>query len=496
MSTLEQYFSPFRQNIIGIDASIDTPYGENKRVLYADWTASGRNYGPIERRMSQDFMPFVANTHTETNSTGMAMTHAYAKAKTIIKKHVNANENDVLLSCGSGMTGVINKFQRILGFRIHEKYKSQVKLNETERPVVFVTHMEHHSNQTSWLETIAEVVIVEPNLEGLVCIEKFRQKLGEYVDRPFKIAAITSCSNVTGIMTNYHEIAEEMHKVGGLCFVDFACSAPYVDIDMHPKNELRKLDAIYFSPHKFLGGPGTTGVLIFDKALYNNVVPDNPGGGTVDFTNPWGGHKFVDDIEAREDGGTPAFLQTMKVALCINLKEDMGVRNILAREEELIDLVWQKLCPISNIHILAREHKNRLGVISFYIDGLHYNVGVKMLNDKYGIQTRGGCSCAGTYGHYLLNVDQDVSNSISTKIIQGDCSIKPGWIRMSLHPTMTTEELTEILNGIVSLAASHSEWISDYEIDHSVGKVLHKKEAKSMDALKVRMTELLETALV
>ena len=491
---MEEYFDQFRENIIGLNTTIDTPYGANKRVLYADWTASGRNYGPIEKRIAEDFMPLVANTHTETNSTGMAMTYAYAKAKKIIKTHVNAKDTDVLLSCCSGMTGVINKFQRILGFRIHERYKSNITLTPEERPVVFVTHMEHHSNQTSWLETIAEVVIVEPNSEGLVCIENFKSTLAKYQDRPLKIAAITSCSNVTGIMTNYHAMAKEIHLVGGLCFVDFACSAPYVSIDMHPENELEKLDAIYFSPHKFLGGPGTTGILVFDKKLYHNQVPDNPGGGTVDFTNPWGHHKFVDNIEAREDGGTPAFLQTIKVALCVNLKEQMGVKNILAREEEMLSTVWDKLGQIPNLHILAKEHSHRLGVISFYIDGLHYNVGVKMLNDKFGIQTRGGCSCAGTYGHYLLHVDSESSQQINDKIMGGDCSTRPGWIRMSLHPTMTNADLALILDGIVSLAAHFTEWIDDYVIDHYVGRVVHKSEQETNN-LKLRMDRLLEAEL-
>ena len=491
---MEKYFAPFRNGIIGLNTTITTPYGNDKKVLYADWTASGRNYRPIEERMCYEFMPYVANTHTETNDTGMAMTQAYSRAKRIIKQHVNAKDTDVLLSCGSGMTGVINKFQRILGFRIHEKYKDEIVQNLDERPMVFVTHMEHHSNQTSWLETIAEVVIVEPNELGLVCLESFQHTIDKYSDRTFKIAAITSCSNVTGIMTNYHEVAEIMHKANGYCFVDFACSAPYVNIDMHPLNEDQRLDAIYFSPHKFLGGPGTTGIIVFNKSLYHNQVPDHPGGGTVDFTNPWGGHKFVDDIESREDGGTPAFLQTIKVALCVKLKDEMGVENIMKRELELMDIVWEEIGNISNIHILAAEHKERVGVISFYIDNLHYNVGVKMLNDKFGIQTRGGCSCAGTYGHYLLNVDTEVSQSITSKISMGDCSSKPGWIRMSIHPTMTNDEIHLILDGIKSLALNFKEWQADYKIDHSKGEIINLSDMNSV-SLKKKMDSLLDRVL-
>lgn len=494
-SKLQEYFSPFRENIIGIDASIDTPYSQNIPILYADWTASGRNYKPIEQLLIEKFMPLVANTHTETNSTGMAMTHSYKAARQIIKNHVNASDDDVLISCGSGMTGVINKFQRILGLRVHEKYKVDIDNHTMDKPVIFVTHMEHHSNQTSWLECIADVVVVNPDEAGLVCLERFEKALAQYEDRAIKIAAITSCSNVTGIMTNYHQVAAIMHRHGGLCFVDFACSAPYVDINMHPKNEDEKLDAIYYSPHKFLGGPGSTGILVFHKELYQNQVPDHPGGGTVDFTNPWGQHKFVDNIEEREDGGTPAFLQTIKTALCIKLKEQMGVSNILHREEELLEQIWNKLEGVEGLHILAGEHKDRLGVISFYIDGLHYNVGVKMLNDKFGIQTRGGCSCAGTYGHYLLNVDTTVSNEITSKIALGDCSLKPGWIRMSIHPTMTDEELTKILDGVEALARNFKVWESDYDIDHSRGLLKHHSETEQ-DAIKQRMNSYLESTLV
>lgn len=473
---MENYFKKFRDNIIGIDQDIDTPYGKGKRVIYADWTASGRNYLPIEKIFQKDILPFVANTHTETNSTGKGMTLAYHKAQSIIKKHVNADNNDILISCDSGMTGVVNKLQRILGLRIHEKYKNLINLPENERPIVFITHMEHHSNQTSWLETIADVRVIEPDSEGLVNLDHFKRLLEEFKERKLKIAAVTSCSNVTGIFTPYHDITKLIHEQGGYCFVDFACSAPYVNINMHPEDQNAYLDAIYFSPHKFLGGPGSSGIVIFNKKLYSNNIPDAPGGGTVDWTNPWGQHKYLDNIEAREDGGTPSFLQTMRVALCIKLKEEMGVDNILKREKEQVQLLWDKLSKIKNLHLLAANIKERLGIFSFYIDGLYYNLGVKMLNDKFGIQTRGGCSCAGTYGHYLLNVDEDQSKQITNQINSGDYSLKPGWIRLSIHPTMTDEELTFIADSIESLATHHQEWEQDYHISRSNNLLEHKSK--------------------
>lgn len=471
-NNLETFFQNVRKNIIGHNIKINTPYGD-KNLLYADWIASGRLYQPIEDHISNELGPYVANTHTETTTTGCSMTLAYLRARQIIKEHVNANEDDILISSNSGMTGVVNKFQRILGMRIHEKYMSGIDIDE--KPLVICSHMEHHSNQTSWLETIADVVVIEPCSEGKVNCESLEKILNKYKDRKVKIAAITSCSNVTGIFTPYFDIAETMHKHGGLCFVDFACSAPYIDIDMHPKNRPNAyLDAIYFSPHKFLGGPGGTGILLFNKDLYNNKIPDNPGGGTVDWTNPWGEHKYHEEIEAREDGGTPAFLQTIKVSLAIQLKDQMGVQNIKEREHQMVERIWPLLKAIPNVRILADNIKDRLSVISFYIDNAHYNLIVKLLNDRYGIQTRGGCSCAGTYGHYLLAVSQEQSKSITSKINTGDLTSKPGWIRLSLHPVMTDNDIDFIANAIKEVAENFELWSQDYIYQTQMNEFVHK----------------------
>ena len=478
---LEDYFEQFRKNIIGINQSFESPFGEQK-IIYADWTASGRLYAPIEEKLFNQFGPFVANTHTETTVTGTAMTMAYQHARNIIKQHVNANNDDVLITDGTGMTGVVNKFQRILGLRIPENLKEFATIPDAIKPIVFISHMEHHSNQTSWLETIADVVVIPANKEGLFCLDELKKLVAKYKDRSFKIASITSCSNVTGIRTPYHEVAKIMHQNNGVCFVDFACSGPYVEINMHPDAE-SYLDAIFFSPHKFLGGPGTSGVLIFNKNLYKNNVPDCPGGGTVSWTNPWGEHKYIDNIEDREDGGTPGFLQVIKTALAIQLKEKMGIKNILDREHELVASIFSELNAIDNLHILANQHQNRLGVISFYIDDLHYNLGVKLLNDRFGIQTRGGCSCAGTYGHYLLHVDQETSHNLVCQISSGDLIQKPGWIRMSIHPTTTSHEIQLICESIKALAANHKEWANDYTYNHKTNEFTHINDLKSTNKM-------------
>lgn len=469
---LETYFQPFRNHIIGIDQDFQTPYGQQK-IVYTDWTASGRLYRPIEEKLINDFGPFVANTHTETTVSGTAMTKAYHAAKTIIKNHVNSDADDVLIIAGNGMTGVVNKFQRILGLKVPENLRKFSEIPDAVRPVIFISHMEHHSNQTSWLETMAKVEIVPPGEQGLFSLENLETLIKQYEDTPLKIVSITACSNVTGLQNPVHEVAKLIHHYGGVCFVDYACSAPYVDINMHPEDSDASLDAVFFSPHKFLGGPGTSGILVFNKKLYKNMIPDCPGGGTVAFTNPWGEHKYLESIEEREDGGTPGFLQTIKTALAIKLKEQMGTAQILKREHEILARIFSTFKRIPNLHILAGQHENRLGVVSFYIDDLHYNLGVKLLNDKFGIQTRGGCSCAGTYGHYLLHVDYETSHELTDEISLGDLSRKPGWIRLSIHPTLTNAEIDYVCQSVKALAENFRDWSNDYTYDKQTNEFLH-----------------------
>jgi selenocysteine lyase/cysteine desulfurase len=488
MNELENYFKQYRKNIIGIDAEIATPYGI-KKLIYADWIASGRLYSPIEKRLTDDIGPMVGNTHSESTSTGKAMTDAYHQAQKIVKHHVNADENDLLIFTGTGMTSAIAKLQRLIGLKVpeqaikfctfsHGNYKNCKDIPNEKRPVVFLTHTEHHSNHTSWFETLAEVVVLEPSPDLTVNPDTLRREIVKYKDRPLLIGSFSACSNVTGYFPPYYELARIMHENHGYCFIDFAASAPYVKIDMHPADKLHQLDAIFFSPHKFLGGPGSAGVLIFSKDLYKNDTPDSPGGGTVKWTNRWGGYSYISDIEVKEDGGTPGFLQGIKAALAVKLKEQMDTGKIRLREKELIDLAFKELSKIQNLHILAPEITDRLGVFSFYLDNIHHNLFTSLLNDHFGIQVRGGCSCAGTYGHFLLKVDFKMSKEITDKIDEGDLSMKPGWIRLSLHPTMTNDELLFITDAIKKTAENAVVWKKDYCYDRHTNEFSHCKSSE------------------
>ncbi len=482
--SLEAYFAEFRQNIVGQDYDFESVYG-NQKLVYADWIASGRLYEPIEETIREKIGPMVANTHSFSSETGKASTYAYHKARQIIKDHVNANADDVLVASGTGMTGLLARLQRMMGLRWPNSHERKQSLALEERPVVFISHKEHHSNHVSWMETIADVVIVEANEMGMVCPKKLKETLQAYINRPIKIGAFTACSNVTGIITPYHQLAKVMHAYDGLCIMDFAASAPYVDIDMHPEAVDEHLDAVLFSPHKFLGGPGSCGVLVFNKALYKTEVPDVPGGGNVKWTTPWGDYGYHEDIETREDGGTPGFLQVMRAAMAIHLKEKMGTKQIAEREKELLDLCCAQLKKIEGLFILGEGDADRIGCVSFGIEGIHYNLIVRLLNDRFGIQVRGGWSCASTYGHYLFNLEKEKSKTIIENIEQKDLTLKPGWVRLSLHPVLTNAEVIFICNAVDQIATRIKEWEKDYRYNPKSNEFEHllKSDEALVDAV-------------
>ncbi|MFB1049798.1 aminotransferase class V-fold PLP-dependent enzyme [Paraliobacillus sp. JSM ZJ581] len=473
---LEEYFKPYRQQTIGYNQRIKTPYG-HKNMIYADWTASGRLYEPIELKLMNVIGPFIGNTHTESTVTGMTTTEAYEQSKYIIKNHVNARADDILIATGTGMTDAVNKLQRLLGIKAPEGIQQQMNIKETDRPIIFVSHMEHHSNYLSWKETTGDVIMLSPDKNGQVNTEELKKQLQFYAKRKTKIGAFTACSNVTGLQTDYHELAKMMHEHGGVCFVDFAASAPYNDIDMHPDELSERLDGIFFSPHKFLGGPGSSGILIVSEKLIPSEIPDIPGGGTVLWTDKWGGYKYNNHTESREDGGTPGFLQLIRAALAIKLKEAMGTEEMHYRKQEIINFFIPALENINGIDILGYPSTQPcLGMIAFCAKDIHHHLFVKLLNDRFGIQTRGGCSCAGPYGHYLLNIDSSLSKKIVQSVEAGDLFSKPGWVRISFHPFMSNQEIEHVIDAIQLVMKHAEQWKKDYVYDCRKDTFIYKDE--------------------
>jgi selenocysteine lyase/cysteine desulfurase len=483
-----------RQGVVGRGAVIRTPYGVLPK-RYFDYTASGLAFAPIEEMIRDRVLPWLANTHTDQSATGGYMTELYEEAHKKVARHVHAHDDDVVIFCGSGATGAINKLVRAIGLLIPEPIERMVKVRgqiaDAERPVVFISKMEHHSNDLPWRESIADVVMVGFDADGRVSATELDALLSEprFKDRPFKLGSFSAASNVTGIKNDVDALARTMHKHGGFVCFDYAAAAPYVDVDLHPNDDpaLRK-DAVFISMHKFLGGPQTPGLLVANKRLFRSRVPVEPGGGTVIYTSPWD-WSYTEELSHREEGGTPNIIGVIRAGLAIELKEIIGTARIHTVEDRLVARARERFAKSPNILMLGDESVARLGILSIVVDegALHYNLAARMLSDRWGIQTRGGCMCAGTYGHELLGIGPARSFEIKCGIEQGNWGVRPGWTRISFSPATSDEEMEVLLDAVSELAARWRDWAGDYEMEPTTAAWRHKADAPHLKNRPLRL---------
>jgi selenocysteine lyase/cysteine desulfurase len=500
-------FATLRSQVIGADATVTTPFGD-RLMVYADYTASGRCLGLIERYI-QNLQRIYANTHTEDDISGRSMTHLLEEAEGAIKRSVNAGPDGCIVCVGSGATGAIDKLQQIIGVALPPATRQKLTAMLAEllgeeadtrfaqhlrqhQPVVFVGPYEHHSNEISWREGLATVVEVALDGDGCIDLAHLESLLQEpaYQDR-LRIGSFSAASNVTGMRTPVHEIAALLHRHGALACFDFAASAPYVEIDMNPPPDTypgdASLDAIFVSPHKFLGGPGSSGVLVFNRRIYHSELPPSvSAGGTVDYVGPES-QDFIVDIEEREKAGTPGVLQILKAGLAFQVKDHVGVAAIEKRERELLDRTFGRWRGNPNIEILGNpDPERRISIVSFNLRDpggkyLHPKFVTTLLNDLFGIQSRAGCSCAGPYGHRLLDIDHATSEQYRKWIQKGFCGIKPGWCRISLHYVMDDIEVDYILDAIDFVAEHGNRFMPLYNFDVHSGAWLHKSDCTCLE---------------
>ncbi len=476
-----------REGVIGDDQAIPGPFGA-RRVTYADYTASGRALAFIEDVIRDEVLPRYANTHTESSGTGLQTTRLREDARRIIRDAVNGDEDTCVIFCGSGSTAAINRLIGILNLRIpadlDERYGLTASIPPEERPVVFIGPFEHHSNELPWRESIADVVTIHEDADGHIDLAHLEEQLVRFSDRPTRIASFSAASNVTGIVTDTHRVSQLLHEHGALAFWDYAAAAPYVDIEMRPRcgqHPLAYMDAIFLSPHKFIGGPGTPGVLIARRELLTNSVPDVVGGGTVSYVNPED-HLYLSDPEHREEGGTPAIVESIRAGLVFQLKDAVGVDVIRAHEHDFVRRAIAVWSEHDAIQVLGNLSAERLSIVSFVVrrpggQYLHHNLVVAILNDLFGIQSRGGCSCAGPYGHRLLGIDLERSHEFEREISHGCEGIKPGWVRINFN-YFISEAVFEYLVSAVVLIAEHG-WklMPQYRFDTSTGRWNHRAGA-------------------
>ncbi|MCP3666587.1 MAG: aminotransferase class V-fold PLP-dependent enzyme [Gammaproteobacteria bacterium] len=505
-------FKTLRQEILGVDKMIQTPFGE-RLMLYADYTASGRSLNFVERYLKW-IEGIYANSHTEDDTSGRVTTDLLHQAEQKIKSAVNAGPDGRIIAYGTGATGAIDKVQQLIGVRLpgttkaamnqlmdealgvdqRENFEQYLKQHQ---PVVFVGPYEHHSNEISWRESLATVVEVQASSDGGIDLVHLEQLLQDpkYQGRK-RIGSFSAASNVTGMITPVYKIARLLHQYDALAFFDFAASAPYVEIDMNPDDQGDGvwMDAIFVSPHKFLGGPAASGILVFNKRIYHRELPPSlAGGGTVDYVGPEN-HDFIDDIETREKAGTPGILQTIRAALVFELKSTLGIGAIEKREREFTRLAMDHWGEHPQIEILGNlDPERRIGIISFNIKDttgryLHPRFVTVLLNDLFGIQSRAGCSCAGPYGHRLLGIDGERAESYRSWVHQGYQGIKPGWCRIGMHYVFDHQEAVYLIDAVRFVAENGDRFLSLYEFDPETGNWSAKQELGTGETMHINLS--------
>ncbi|HEV2755741.1 MAG TPA: aminotransferase class V-fold PLP-dependent enzyme [Actinomycetota bacterium] len=472
----DRLIETIRASVIGDDEVLVGPYGP-RRVTYADYTASGRALTFVEQFIHDAVLPLYANTHTETSGTGLQTTRFREEARAIICDAVGASEEHAVIFCGSGSTGAIDKLVSILNLRLpadlDRRYGLAAHIPRDERPVVFIGPYEHHSNELPWRESIADVVVIGEDSNGMIDQSRLRDELERHAQRPLLIGSFSAASNVTGIVSDTKGISDLLHEHGALSFWDFAAAAPYVDVEMGSKDGGRSYkDAVFISPHKMIGGPGTPGVLVARRELLTNSVPVVPGGGTVAYVNP-SEHRYLDDPEHREEGGTPAIVESIRAGLVFDLKRAVGTDEIQRREESFIERAIASWASNPNIHILGSHDARRLSIVSFTVRHgeryLHHNFVVALLNDLFGIQARGGCSCAGPYGHRLLGIDIETSHEFEREIARGCEGIKPGWVRLNFNYFISERVFEFILEAVHMVANDGWRLLPHYDFEPETG---------------------------
>ena len=469
MNTLINYV---RRSIIGDRQSIQTSFGD-KPLVYADYVASGRSLTFIEDYIRDHVLPYYANTHTEASFTGAQITTLREQARQEIKRSLNCQSDDQVIFCGSGATAVINKLIDILNLRLPQelskRYLADAHINDSERPVVFVGPYEHHSNELPWRESIAEVICIPLTESGEIDLNVLEQKLKDNAHRSLLIGSFSAASNVTGIKSDIAAITKMLKQYGALTFWDYAAAAPYVDVNM---NGASPKDAVFISPHKFIGGPGTPGILVIKKSLLKNAIPTVVGGGTVLYVTPKD-HVYVEHSERREEGGTPAIVESIRAGLVFKLKREVGVTEIERLEGSFIQRAIKRFQACPNLEILGNPFTPRIAIMALRFKhddkDLHYGFIVSLLNDLFGIQVRGGCSCAGPYGHSLLGMDMPYSRAIESEIKQGNMLLRPGWVRLNFNYFIDEQEFEYLLKAVELVATSGWRMLPFYQVDVKSG---------------------------
>ena len=447
-----------RAGLIGEGVQIDTPFGR-KSLTYADYTASGRALVQVENFITQHVLPYYANSHTSSSFCGEYTSRLREDARKTIARYTNAGTDCSVIYSGSGATSAINRLVALCGVANFPK---------SAQATVFIGPYEHHSNILPWRESGARVIEIGESREGGPDLDELEAKLIAYKDSPLLIGSFSAASNVSGILTDTDAVTTLLKNHGALAFWDYAGGAPYLPIDINPENGAQK-DAIILSPHKFPGGPGASGLLIVRNTAINATRPTWPGGGSVSYVSPWA-HDYLDDVIEREEAGTPNLIGDIRAALVFIVKAAIGDDFIAKRDRLLRERAMAIWKNNPNLHLLGTDRPNRLPIFSFAIRDsgggyIHHQLFTRLLSDVSGIQARGGCVCAGPYGHILLGVARQRSEEIRQAILEGHEVDKPGWVRLNFSYLMDDKTADYIIKNVDALARNAGKYVDLYSVD-------------------------------
>ncbi|PZQ97777.1 MAG: aminotransferase [Cereibacter sphaeroides] len=455
-----------REGLIGEGAKIAGPFGE-KKLVYADYVASGRALLQVERFMLEQVLPFYANSHTEASYCGERMTRMRREARAIIARSCGAeDERFATIFTGSGATSGLNRLIGLFGV---------AQAAAGPGAVVFVGPYEHHSNILPWRESGAEVIEIAEAAAGGPDLAMLERALASAPAAALKIGAFSAASNVTGILTEPDTVTRLLKAHGALSVWDYAGGGPYLPIDMRAGTDAEK-DAVVISPHKFIGGPGASGVLVLRRAAASRATPTLPGGGTVRFVSPWT-HDYSTDVTVREEAGTPNVTGDIRAGLAFLVKQAIGQAFMDQRHEELRQRALRVWAANPNIEVLGNPAANRrLPIFSLRIRDprqgghVHQQLFTRMLSDCHGVQARGGCACAGPYAHRLLGIDEAQSARLRSAILSGEEMEKPGWTRLNLSALADDAKADLIIAAVDTLARKPYPMIESYSCDRTTAR--------------------------
>lgn len=463
-----------RSELVGNRAILDGPWGP-RPLVYSDYTASGRAVQRIEDFIRHRVLPTYANTHTEASLCGQRTGHMREAARAMIAEACHAGPDDAVIFTGGGATAAINKLIALLD--LHNP--------DLGTPLVLLGPYEHHSNILPWRETGVEISVIPEAKTGGPDMEVLARVLENTRGRRI-IASFAAASNVTGILTDVDAVSALLHEYDALALWDYAAGAPYMPIDMNPDAPGAWKDAVFFSPHKFVGGPGASGVLVLKRAIVAGGVggrqPSQPGGGTVRFVSP-DAHDYIDDLVAREEAGTPNIIGDIRAGLVMKLKADIGLEAIWAREHALRARALEAWRDVPELELLGNMEADALPIFVFRVrDGegahVHHQLITRMLSDAFGVQARGGCACAGPYAHSLLAISPEESARLRAQILNGEELAKPGWVRLNFSYVMDDAEADYIIRTVVWIATHARELSRFYQVDKKNARFAHADEPR------------------